>query len=249
MLIGLGTAASGLLSHSKSIDVMSNNVANSQTAGYKKDTLITSTFGGQLYSKLESGMKNVSVGNVNSGSKLDQVFTSFDQGSIEETDSKLDFAIEGNGFFTVQKSDGSTGLTRNGQFKLDENGYLISPQGGMILGQNGLIKVNQANFDVNENGQIFVNGNYVDTLKITCPTDLKALTKQTDGTFTDPNQTVQGTAFDGIIKQGSIETSNVDMTKEMAGIIASSRAFQSCSQLIKMMDQILQKSVNEIGKL
>ena len=249
MISGLYTATSGLLSQKKSIDVMSNNLANSRTAGFKEDTLITSSFGDEMSYRLEQGTNGVEIGNTNLGRKADQIFTSYDQGVVEQTDRELDFAIEGDGFFTLQGADGTLGITRDGRFSLDTNGYLSGADGSLVLGQNGPIMVGQANFYADESGKIYVNDNYVDTLKITCPADLTTLVKKKEGVFIDTNPSNESVQFNGGIIQGAIEASNVDMTKQMSDIIASSRAFQACSQLVKMMDQVLQKSVNEVGRL
>lgn len=249
MIRGLYIASTGMISQKKSIDVMSNNVANSQTAGFKEDALVTTTFGDQLSYRLDAGTNPVQIGNTNLGRDAAQIFTSFDQGAIKQTDRELDFAIEGDGFFTLQEPDGTIGLTRNGQFSVDASGYLVGSKGSMVLGRNGPIMVGQANFNVDEIGQVYVNGNYIDTLQLICPADLTTLVKQEEGVFIDTNPLNQSQQFNGRIVQRSLETSNVNMTKTMSDIIASSRAFQACSQIVKMMDQILQKSVNEVGRL
>lgn len=249
MMNGLYIAASGLFSQSRTIDVISNNIANLQTAGFKEDAVISGSFGEQLAYRLEPGKTAEEIGYINSGDEVKQISTLFSQGSIEQTGGKFDFAIEGNGFFTLQKPDGTICLTRNGRFLPDENGYLTSVQGDMVLGKNGPVQVSGGSFDVNEKGQVYINGNNTDELKITYPPDLKTLVKQKDGTFIDNDTAKQVFGSGGEIVQGALEASNVDMITEMTNIIASSRSFQACSQLIRTMDQILQKSANEVGKL
>ncbi len=242
MYTGFYTAASGLTTQNKVVDVMGNNIANADTAGYKKDYLVTSTFGEHL--QRQNGRE---IGNVNFGSRADHTYTSFEQGIETGTGRTLDFLIKGDGFFNVTMPDGTTLLTRNGQFSLDADGYLVDNRGNMINCQNGPVMIGNADFTVDEYGRVYLEGNYLDTLAITCPADYNNLEKAGEGYFV--NTGAENNEFNYSVVQGSIESSNIDMVEEMADMIASSRSFQACSQVIKIFDEIMNKSANQVGRL
>jgi flagellar basal-body rod protein FlgG len=247
MISGIYTAGSGMISRSKNIDIISNNIVNANTTGYKKDGMITSTFDDYMGYKIgENGGEEIGV--MTRGTTPGDVYTSYEQGSMEPTGRSLDLAITGEGFFTLMLTDGTTALTRNGQFMLNEKGYLVDTEGSFVLGNNGPIQIGRADFEVSSNGNITVNGASVDTLRITCPASTDALVKLSDSMFVDPNGT-NAVTFTGKIRQGALEGSNTNVTEEMADILAQQRGYQSCSQIIKMMDQILQKSVHELGRV
>ena len=219
MYTGFYTAASGLTTQNKVVDVMGNNIANADTAGYKKDYLVTSTFGEHL--QRQNGRE---IGNVNFGSRADHTYTSFEQGIETGTGRTLDFLIKGDGFFNVTMPDGTTRLTRNGQFSLDADGYLVDNRGNMINCQNGPVMIGNADFTVDEYGRGYLEGYFVNT-------------------------GAENNEFNYSVVQGSIESSNIDMVEEMADMIASSRSFQACSQVIKIFDEIMNKSANQVGRL
>lgn len=243
MYIGLYSATSGMLSNQRALNVTGNNIANAQTSGFKKDLLLISSFGDNTAVKVDGNP----VGTMSYGAIANSVATDFTQGFLNPTGRSLDIGIQGNGFFTIKRNDGTTALTRSGQFEIDGNGYLVTSKGEFVQGENGNIKVDNSDFTVNEDGEIYMGGNFIDKLKITCPSDTAALTKISDGLY---SFNAQGTVqFNGTIKQQTLETSNIDMTDEMTDMIKSSRAFQSCSQMVKMLDETLKKSVNELGRL
>ncbi|OJU14287.1 MAG: hypothetical protein BGN88_08845 [Clostridiales bacterium 43-6] len=242
MISGFYAASSGMLTQNQNINTIGNNIANAQTTGYKKETLVTSTFGDHL----EYNMSGDEVGSSNFGKTAAGTYTAFSQGIIEDSDRTLDFAINGSGFFTVDVG-GAVALTRNGRFCVDENGYLTNEKGNRVQGQAGDIFVGTANFTVNSFGEIAVNGKQTDTMKIACPADVSGLVKIGDGLYINAGE---GTVpFTGMVLQNALEASNVSMSDEMTSMIAGSRAFQSCSQIIRMLDQIMQKSANELGKV
>lgn len=247
MIRGIYAAGSGLINRSEFINTISNNLVNAQTAGFKKDSLETGSFGDHLAERLSAESGREGIGSMVYGSVARDVYTSMDQGSFDTTDRSLDLAVSGNGFFTLQRADGTVSLTRNGQFMVNDQGYLASAQGALVLGQNGPIQVGTSDFTVGADGTIAVNGNRVDTLAIRCPADTTGMVKISDTEFKDPGN--GNLPFTGRVRQGEIERSNVDVTQEMADLIEGSRSYQSCSQILKMMDQILQKTVNEVGRV
>lgn len=246
MLRGLYTAVTGLKAAANTINVTGNNITNSETTGFKEDGVVCSSFNQYMINR-NGNHSAANIGGMTSGAILDEVYTGFQPGAIKQTGRALDFAIEGDGFFTVKTADGQTKLTRNGQFFLNENGYLIDAAGNTVMTGNGPIKVDSADIAISTTGEVFAGGQSAGKLLITCPTDLNVLVKE-DGTLFSYNGGAT-TAFEGAICQGVLESSNVDLTDEMSDLMASSRSYQSCSQIIKMLDQITEKTVTEIARL
>lgn len=116
------------------------------------------------------------------------------------------------------------------------------------MGQNGPLQINSGNFSLNSRGGIIDGERYLDTLRISCPEDNTNLIKQEGGILGGFNPENQK-AFTGSVRQGYLESSNLELAAEMAGLIESSRAFQSCSQIVKILDSIMEKTVNEIGRM
>ncbi|MDF2685759.1 MAG: flagellar hook-basal body protein FlgE/F/G [Clostridia bacterium] len=174
------------------------------------------------------------------------VYTQYEQGTFETTGSNLDFAIKGDGFFTLTQANGNRELTRDGRFTIDDNGYLTNSTGDFVMGEKGRIKTDTTDFTVNNDGEIFINNLLTDKLLITIPQDNNNLQKLSNGLLSNA---ANSRAFTGSVWQGAIENSNVDVADEMIDMIVQSRSYQACSQIIKQMDQIMQKTVNEIGRL
>ncbi len=249
MLRGIYAAGSGLLSQSSVIDTAGNNMANSGTAGFKKQQLAIQSFGDCMTYRVASGETASKIGSLSHGSTIGKAYTSFEQGALDETGRGLDFALAGDGFFTLQLEDGSTAFTRNGHFMINQEGNLTDSTGALVMGESGPINLETANIKVNSKGEILdEEGDAKDTFLISCPEDKTTLVKLSDGIF---QNTAEGTttAFTGEVKQSCLENANVAVTSEMTDMIAASRSFQSCSQILKMMDQILSKTVNEVGRV
>ncbi len=237
-------ATTGLLNRSRALDVTGNNLANAGVAGFKRDELITSTFGEQVM--LRADNQTAEIGSVNHGAIGDDIFTDVSQGAMDITGRALDFAIAGDGFFVVEDEQGVQGLTRNGSFQVRADGFLVSNTGSYVLGQNGRIQIGNGEMAVNKDGAITVNGQNAGALLIVVPNDLGTMVKQANGTFQRP---AGNGVFEGSVLQGKLERANVDMVEEMTDMMAASRSFQACSQVLRILDTINQKTVTEIGRL
>jgi flagellar basal-body rod protein FlgG len=248
MTRGLYIAGSGMLSRSRIINTIGNNIANSATAGFKKDEAVSGSFGEFLTYQIDPSGSSP-VGTLTAGSTVDQVYTLQDQGALQESGRSTDLAIEGEGFFTLQGPDGARKLTRNGQFFLDENGFLTDASGNLVLGTEGPVKIGQPDFTVTDKGRIATDGLDLGKLLITCPVDVTLLQKEEGTVFTYNDPAWQTKEFQGNIRQGRLEGSNVDMLQEMSDMMQFSRSFQSCGQLVKMIDRIMEKSVNDIARI
>jgi flagellar basal-body rod protein FlgG len=241
---GIYSAATGMLSQGRALDVTASNLANINTAGYKRDRMIISTFGEQTVNRIEGG--KTEIGTHTHGATASEIVADPSQGVLEVTGRTLDFAILGEGYFSVETAAGEPAVTRDGRFHIDAEGYLRTASDGYVLGEGGRIQLPGGEITVGEGGALLSGGQQVGQLAITVPDAETAYTKLSDNSMAQPDGA--GT-FEGRVVQGQLERSNVDMVEEMANMMEASRAFQSCAQAIKILDAASQKTVNEIGRL
>lgn len=238
MLAGFYTAASGVLVQQRNINEIGNNITNSQTVGYRTRRVVQSTFEHNLLTRFEHG-RYTNIGTGDPCSLVDVVETNFDPSSLEETNWPYDMAIVGDGFFNIQ-GENRQFLTRNGNFNIDEEGYLVLDGIGRVLGESGTLRVGGSDFSVNEEGYVFDNmGNYVDRLLITQPTANADIYKFDNGMFiTNGAEAVQ----DPAIYQNTLERSNVDMNLEYTRLIEAQRNLQACANAMTIMDNMNSKA-------
>jgi len=246
---GFYALTSGMLTQQRKIDISSNNISNLNTAGYKKEQAVTTTFGNLFINKFkQDGIyeEATPLSSVTMIRTMEENNTIHSQGSLEETGSATDFAIMGAGFFSINEN-GNTVYTRNGSFNIDEEGYLTLENAGRVQGEYGDIYVGTDKFDFNDDGSIIVDDEVVDKIALYDFADYNNLNKAGEGMYEsveEPNLV----ELPKIINK-TIERSNVDVTKEMTGLMSSQRALQTASQALKMYDLIQEKAVSEIGKL
>lgn len=262
MYQGFYNLASGMLTQSRNLNVISNNMVNVQTAGYKRDKMVTSTFEEEMLYRTGTQKKgNPTPLAVTSKIKTaSETIVNYEQGSYEQTEGLFDFAIGGNGFFCIETGAGER-YTRNGSFSVDEEGYLMADGIGRVLStEGGPIRIPDENFTVDSQGRIMVDmgdaegteasgATLLGTLRVVDFADYGQLHKEDNGMFSTTQAPAavdpEGTA----ILWKSVEKSNVDMVEEMTAMMASQRALQSAAQMLKMYDQIMSKSVADIGRV
>lgn len=249
MVRGFYAAGSGMLANSRKLDIAAGNIANSRTSGYKKDKAVSSAFQERLVLRTDGGALSEAqqIGNISQGQTIAGVYTSFEQGSIVQTGNAFDLAIDGEGFFSMLGPDNTVLYTRNGEFFLDGYGYITDSAGWLLLGENGPINTQGRVFDVSPDGVVSVDGTPIDRLAIFCPANYDALAKRDRGMFAATGAAGQR-PFTGNVLQGCVEASNANMVDEMMSIIQSQRSFQSCSQVVRIIDATLQKAV-ELGRM
>lgn len=252
MVRGFYSAASGILSRQKAIDVISHNIANVTTAGYKSQATAESSFGEHLVSRMGPSAKT-SESNIGPGSFMTvnaEVYTDFAQGTLEHTGRSVDMAILGEGFFVIENEKHGEVLTRNGQFELDDNGDLILPGVGKVQNDGGRgINLKNTNFTVGADGAILVDGKEEERLYIATGEDNSVFTKAGEDFFKVEGGWRKADKETYRAAQGYIEKANVNMAKEMSRIIAGQNHFQSCVQVLKIYDKINEISVNRIGNI
>jgi flagellar basal-body rod protein FlgG len=255
MMRAMWSAAAGMNSQSMNMDTISNNLANVNTSGYKK---ARPQFQDLMYQTLNTAGANTSSTTtqpaslqLGHGSMLSGMVHDFTTGSLQQTDSKLDLAIQGNGFFRVLMTDGTFAYTRDGSFTLDQNGTVVNSSGNTLdpqitipqdatsvtVAQDGTVSVIQAGqTTASQVGQItlsnFVNPNGLSLLGHNLYQATTASGDAIDGT---PGQNGLGT-----IQQSALEMSNVDMAAEMVNMIIGQRAYEANSKTIQTVDSMLQ---------
>lgn len=190
------------------------------------------------------------IGTTNNGVKLDKVVTDFTDGGIIDTGNKLDFAITGEGFFKVQDETGNMYYTRDGSFTIDRDGTLITKDGKRVLGQNGPIILSSKDVEANTDGTITLNGATIGKLSIVDIENKEDLRKIGNNLYTAvQNGEIREAEFTGRVLNGHIESSNVDIIKEMVSMITGFRNYESSQKIINTQDELLGKVVNELGKV
>ena len=251
MYSGFYTLASGILTRQNEIDVLGNNITNVKTPGYKTDRVETSAFEMELMVRMENGEASVlgdGVGQVSS--IIQDIHTIMDAGIIEQTGRELDMAINGDGFFNVRTPDGQTAITKNGNFDLDEQCFLVLNGVGRVLGQNGEIYIGESGFQVLPNGVInSANGNYIDTLLVSRPAEGITVTKIENSAFVVQNQGDLVAAENYTVLQGSLEASNVDINTELTKLIEAQRSFQLYSSAMRIVDQMDQQASTKLASV
>ena len=241
---GFYALGSGVLTQNRALENVSNNIANVNTAGYKKSKLVNTSFGELYINRIDAqktGLNNVSI--INTAAQTQTLHT---QGTLKHTGRNLDFAIQDRGFFAVQTAGGNI-YTRNGSFNVDAQGYLVLKDAGRVMGTNGPIYVGTDELTADSAGGLSVNGEALNNrLAVYDFADYNALEAMGEGVYRGNAPVLQNNAQ---ILWQTVEGSNVDAAAEMTAAIAAQRGLQSCTQALKMYDQILNKAVTEIAKL
>ncbi len=257
MVRGLYTAYTGMINQQYRLDTITNNLANSATTGYKREGATSKAFDEVLAIKVKDSSEafiNKGIGNMSLGVKIGENYTDYSQGSFRETGNTYDLAIEGNGFFSIsftnKNGEETTKYTRDGSFTIDSEGALRTKDGDYVLGQGGQIYIptDASDVAINSTGEIFADGEYIDTLDIVDFEDYNYLSKYGENMY-DAVDGANMTEAAGKVNQGYLEASNVNVVSEMVEMITISRAYESSQKAIQSIDTMVDKSVNEVGRV
>lgn len=254
MVRGLYTGWTGMYNEQKRLDVISNNLANSATVGFKKEGATSQSFKDVLTIKVRDDHGDSYIGNMNLGVKIGEVYTDYTQGSVRETGNTYDMAIDGNGFFTISYTDAngntSTRYTRAGEFMITKEGYIVTSEGQHLMGESEWLQVpvDAVEVIIDTDGTVYADGTAVDVVKLTDFENYDYL-KKFGETMYQPVQGAVEKEATGSVLQGYTEQSNVNVVSEMVNLINITRAYEANQKVIKAMDDLLQIDVSSVGKV
>lgn len=242
---GFYALGSGMLTQSRTLDAISNNLANVETAGYKMKKVSATTFGKMVINRVDT--QKTPIGSMDMITVVDKVNTIHTQGALKDTQRTLDFAINGEGFYAIQGTNGTV-YTRKGSFNVDQEGYLVLANVGRVVGENGPIHIGTDQFTADTRGNLFVNGKMVDKIAVYNFADYNNLQTAGEGMFTATGGAPTLMEMPSLLWK-TIEGSNVNAAEEMTNALSAQRNLQSCSQALKMYDQVMSRAVTDIGKI
>ena len=258
MVKGLYTAYTGMVNEQNRMDIMTNNLANASTVGYKKEGSTSQSFNDVLTVKIKDqsvGMRNVQkIGIKNPGVKIGENYTDYTQGSFRITDNTYDLALAGDGFFAIEftnkAGETDTKYTRAGQFTLNKDGYLVTEEGDYVLDtQNRRIRLNTLlDSKITDDGTIYQNDQAVARIQVTDFEDYDYLEKYGE-TYYQPIEGAKTTTADAQVESGYLEMANVQIVSEMVNLISITRAYESNQKVVQTIDGTLDVAANQIGKL
>jgi len=256
MLRGLYTAVSGMITQEKKQEVITNNMANVSTNGFKEDTLNVKSFDEVLLQNYDKQVNGINVknqiGSISLGSKIEGTSTNFAEGAYVTTDEPLDFAVTGTGFFKVENGSGKEFYTRDGHFSLNNQGYLVDESGNYVIGKNNKtnlesrIKLDSSDVTSDNSGNLSENGKTNFKLSTYTFADNNSLTKVGDNLYTGKAASL---IENGEIKQKTLEGSNVNIIDSMVNMMTTMRAYEANQKVIAAIDETLGKAVNEVGSV
>jgi flagellar basal-body rod protein FlgF len=249
MSVAISDVVAGALNQQMRLDILSNNLANINTIGYKKDEII---FGSNPSEENQPGATSSSAAGSNEpeafyGSLPARTFIDLSQGHLESTGNKLDVALSGDGFFCIETADGIQ-YTRKGNFIINEQKELCTTDGYKVMGKGGKITIENTDVSIDEKGNIFSKGMPIESLKIV-DFDKSSLIKGGNGLFSKASEEViEKPAEEVNVLQGYIEQSNVNAVKMMTEMIDTLRGYESYQKIIQFLGDTTAKAINEVGQ-
>ena len=247
---GTYIAGTGMLLQRRLMENITHNITNADTTGYKKENVVSHSFDSVMIERIKDPSVlgyTRRVGPLNFGTQIDQLYVNFEQGGLDGTERSTDLALVGDVFFVMQTPDGER-YSRSGAFYIDDLGFLVDGEGNYLLGDNGPINVGGLNFTVDELGGVRVEDEFIDRIRVESFADNERLRKQGSNLYYSldgPEAATQGYS----IRQGFLEISNVDISREMVNMLTVFRTYETNQRMLTMSDEITGKAVNEIGRL
>lgn len=240
MIKGIFDLASSMMPRLVKQDLISNNLANADSVGFKRDRVFIEAVKQEI-------AKYIGTDYDWQEPRIENPYIDFSQEVIEKTDNPLDVAIDGRGFFAVE-TDRGIRYTRNGQFHLDTNGTLMDIHGNIVLSEAGPIALDSDRPVIDSKGNISVNGEPAARLRVVDFRDLQALSKESGLLFSAPEGEETIPATDFTLRQGFVEPSNVSILDQMVDMLISYRNFETSQKSIAIQDETLEHSINRIGR-
>ncbi len=281
MIKGLYTAGSGMMVQMAKQDVVANNIANVNTSGFKKDNVLCQSFPSMLISRLGESQYNalgqeeivppVVIGTLGTGASVKEIVTNYSSGALNFTGNPTDLAISNesndlNGsilepanqqisesYFVVQTLQGER-FTRDGSFKINQDGTLITNQGATVLSTDdqAISILNDdgqvaESFTIDKNGSVLVNNNEIAKLKIVNFADKRNLEKE--GAWMRAKAGEYTVDVNPGVMQGYLEMSNANAIQEMVSLITVVRAYESCQKVVQAEDELTSVAIDQVGSV
>jgi flagellar basal-body rod protein FlgF len=274
MFKGFYTAASGMVALQRQQEMLTNNLANANTPGYKADQSSVRSFPSMLLNQISgTGFfqnktpSNKEIGSISTGVYTQDISPLFIQGDLRQTDIHTDLAIieqkvpldeqgnPGSLFFTAENENGDIRFTRDGSLSVDDQGFLVTPSGQFILDTDGgRINVGSSQFAVDDQGYIYIDGSMQSRLGIAFIENPNRLSKEGNGLYrlereVQFQQASNNPEASFSVKQGFIERSNVNIEETMVNMMNTYRSFEANQKVLQAYDRSMEKAVNEIGRI
>jgi flagellar basal body rod protein FlgG len=251
MLKELYTAALGMLPQQTRLEMTANNIANSNTTGFKRVAVFE-----QSLIDARANLNNIR-GEAESDDPPLHQFTDFSEGALQKTDNPFDLAVGQEGFFVVQDDDGNESFTRGGHFQIDQEGKVISGDGKFLMSDKGVLTVQSqqnsglqndqkaVSIRINDHGEVYANDQYVARIQLVKVENPQTLERVNGMEFTPTNDTRYSIVHPDTVsmKQGYLESSNVNIISEMVAMIQLQRAFEIGQKVITTNDGTLDRSI------
>ena len=244
---GMYLAAAGALVQQLRLEVLANNVANINTVGFKGEQSVFQIPEESKNQTIETSLEGIQT--LSPYAPPYTTTTDFSQGALQPTGNTLDVAVSGDGFFSIQTPVGVQ-YTRQGNFTRNAQGVLITPDGYPVLGEGGEITLEEGIVKIDLEGNVYVDGDEVGRLQITDFLNRGVLKKAGEGRFVALRQDAAGQRPEKTtLRQGYIETSNVNPVRAMTEMIETSRMFEAYQKVIKSADDATARSIKDVGTI
>jgi flagellar basal-body rod protein FlgG len=253
MIRGWYIGASGMNAQQNRLDAIANNLANVDTAGYKRDVAVSKAFSELLLRRMNDdgvyrtpdGIGDVApiIGTIGLGVETNELYTVFERGSPKSTDGRLDVMLTDEGFFAVNTPQGER-YTRNGAFKLGKEGILETKDGYPVLGENGIIRLEDDRILIDEDGILYTREmEPIDRLRVVRFDNERYLKKTGTSFYIDTPVSGEAYVAEGSerpkLLQGYLETSNVNVVNEMVQMIEVNRAYEANQKTVQAGDTMM----------
>lgn len=240
MIKGMYRSASGMLPRIQKQEAIANNIANAGTTGFKRDIAFTREMA-RAEEKLAPKKSDWQMALTNN------VHIDYTPGVFDKTDNQYDLAIEGDGFFTLQDDNGTNVFTRSGSFVVDNEGYLALPGGFRLLGDSGPLQVGNGQLAVGLTGEIEVDGLAIGRIVPQSIADLNNLVRLGGSLFAVPEDEELLPPISATVRQGYLETSNVNVVAEMVDMITAYRTYEANARALQTQDSSLDHLLNKVA--
>jgi flagellar basal-body rod protein FlgF len=263
MVRGLYQSSASMQYLIEKTDVIANNIANTTTNGFKRKGVFFRELIGAEQALERNQIHAMVAGDGHHFTRQRRVecepngqpwsaggevatYTDYSGGPLRSTGNPLDLALGDEGYFSVETSQG-TGYTRDGQFKLDKDGFLVTSDGNRVNGEGGPIQITGSSVSVGTNGAVVVDGKEINRIAVRTFDEARQ-NHILNGMIHLPEGSDASPVLNPNVQQGFLESSNVSAVREMVEMIAAQRHYDADSRVIQTIDSTLQKSVNDIGR-